>query len=83
MTVIANTAMFGFLTNRNMLVVIIIALRQRGKPMNDYGTEKKQCFDDYENGTLIMSDEKCEDCEHRYECRFMQKAMDEVTYGSD
>lgn len=56
---------------------------QRGEPMNDYGTEKKQCFDDYENGSLIMSDEKCKDCEHRYECRFMQKAMDEVVYGSD
>ena len=66
-----------------MLAVIIIVLRQREKQMDDYGTEKKQCFDDYENRSLIMSDEKCEDCEHRYECRFMQKAMDEVTYGSD
>lgn len=46
-------------------------------------TEKKQCFDDYKNGSLIMSDKKCGDCEHRYECRFMQKAMDEVVYGSD
>lgn len=44
--------------------------------MIDNETEKKQCFDDYENETLIMSDEKCEGCEHRYECRFMQKAMD-------
>ena len=51
--------------------------------MIDLGTEKKQCFDDYENGSLIMSDEKCGDCEHRYECRFMQRAMDEVVYGSD
>ena len=51
--------------------------------MIDYGVEKKQCFDDYENGTLTMSDEKCGDCEHRYECRFMQEAMDEVVYGSD
>ena len=51
--------------------------------MFDFGTEKKQCFDDYENGSLIMSDEKCGDCEHRYECRFMQKVMDEMVYGSD
>ena len=51
--------------------------------MLDFGTEKKQCFDDYENGSLIMSDEKCGDCEHRYECRFMHRAMNEVVYGSD
>lgn len=51
--------------------------------MLDYGTEKKQCFDDYENGTLIMSDGKCEDCEHRYECRFVKEAMDEVVYGCE
>lgn len=51
--------------------------------MIDCETEKQQCFDDYKNGSLIMSDEKCGDCEHRYECRFMQKVMDEVVYGSD
>lgn len=51
--------------------------------MIDCGTEKKQCFDDYENGSLVMSDDKCEDCEHKYECRFMHRAMDEVVYGSD
>jgi len=62
---------------------MVFATGQKGEPMDDFGTEKKQCFDDYENGSLIMSDKKCEDCEHRYECRFMQKAMDEVTYGSD
>lgn len=44
--------------------------------MLDFGTEKKQCFDEYENRTLIMSDEKCGDCEHLYECRF-----NEVVYG--
>ena len=58
-------------------------LWQKGKLMIDFGTEKKQCFDDYENGSLIMNDEKCGDCEHRYECRFMRSAMDEVFYGSD
>ena len=63
--------------------MIGIAQMQKGEPMNDFGTEKKQCFNDYENGSLVMSDEKCGDCEHRYECRFMQKAMDEVTYGCD
>lgn len=55
----------------------------KGQPMLDFGTEKKQCFDDYENGSLIISDDKCEDCEHKYECRFMQRAMNEVAYGSD
>jgi len=49
--------------------------------MLDFGTEKAQCFDDYENGSLVMSDEKCGDCEHKYTCRFMKKAMDEVVYG--
>lgn len=53
--------------------------------MFDYGTEKKKCFDEYENGTLIMSDDddKCGDCEHKYECRFMKEVMDEVVYGTD
>jgi len=51
--------------------------------MIDFDTEKKQCFDDYESGTLFMSDDKCADCEHKYECRFMKSAMDEVVYGSD
>lgn len=52
--------------------------------MIDFGTEKKQCFDDYENGSLIMSEkDKCNDCEHKYECRFLKAAMDEVVYGSD
>lgn len=50
--------------------------------MIDFGTEKKQCFDDYENRLLIM-DDKCDDCEHKYECRFLKAAMDEVVYGSD
>lgn len=49
----------------------------------DYETEKKQCFDDYECGNLIMSDEKCGDCEYKYTCRFMQMSMDEVIYGTD
>lgn len=49
--------------------------------MIDCGTEKAQCFDDYESGELIMSDEKCLDCEHRYTCRFMKRAIDEVVYG--
>lgn len=56
---------------------------QKGKPMIDFGTEKKQCFDDYENGLSIMIDEKCEDCEHKYECRFIQKIMNRVVYGTD
>jgi len=51
--------------------------------MIDCGTEKKHCFDDYENGNLIMSNDKCSDCEHYYECRFLHRAMNEVVYGSD
>lgn len=51
--------------------------------MNDFGTEKKQCFDDYENGNLVMTDDKCGDCEHKYTWRFMQMSIDEVIYGSD
>lgn len=50
--------------------------------MIDFGTEKKQCFDDYESKTLIMSDEKCGDCEHKYTCRFMKREMDDVVYGN-
>lgn len=49
--------------------------------MFDLCIEKKQCFDDYENGELIMSDEKCGDCEHKYTCRFMKQSMDDVVYG--
>lgn len=51
--------------------------------MIDFGTEKKQCFDNYENGSLIINDGKCENCEHKYECRFMFWAMNEVVYGTD
>lgn len=36
-----------------------------------------------ENGSLIMSDDKCGDCKYIYECRFMYSAMNEVVYGSD
>lgn len=49
--------------------------------MLDFGTEKKQCIDDYEDRKLVMSDDKCMDCEHRYECRFLHEAMNEVIYG--
>jgi hypothetical protein len=50
--------------------------------MIDLGTEKKKCFDDNEaDGSLYMSEEECKDCEHKYECRFMKMAMDEVVYG--
>lgn len=55
--------------------------RKGGRQVIDICIEKKQCFDDYENGELIMSDEKCGDCEHRYTCRFMKQAMDDVVYG--
>ena len=60
---------------------MIIAVEQKGEPMLDFKTEKKQCIDDYENGLLVMSDDRCGDCEHKYECRFMHEAMDEVVYG--
>lgn len=45
--------------------------------------EKEQCYKDYENHKLVMSDEKCGECEFLYTCRFMKSVMDEVVYGSD
>lgn len=45
--------------------------------------EKHECVKDWENYNLIMSEEKCGNCKHYYECRFMKQAMDEVVYGTD
>lgn len=43
--------------------------------------EKEHCMQDAENGRLIMSEEKCKECEFRYTCRFMSQAMDKVVNG--
>ena len=45
-------------------------------------TEKEECIKEAEERKLIMSEEKCGECEFRYDCRFMQAAMNEVVYGS-
>ena len=62
-------------------MISVVTASGKEQTMFDLCIEKKQCFDDYENGSLVMSDEKCGDCEHKYTCRFMKKAMDEVVYG--
>ena len=36
--------------------MISTADMRKGKLILDLGTEKKQCFDDYENESLIMND---------------------------
>ena len=33
--------------------------------------ERPECTEDYERKQLIMSDDKCEQCEYYYTCRFM------------
>ena len=44
--------------------------------------EKQECIDDFEQKKLIMN-EKCDKCENRYKCKFMQWAMDEIINGDD
>lgn len=43
--------------------------------------EKIQCQKDFENQKLVMSEDKCDSCEYKYECKFMQMAMSEVVEG--
>ena len=43
--------------------------------------EKQECAEQYENRTLIMSDEKCNECPYLYECRYMSAEMADVMYG--
>ena len=45
--------------------------------------EKEECYKDWENHELVISDEKCGNCEFKYLCRFMKQSMDEVVYGTD
>ena len=43
--------------------------------------EKTECTKDYQNRELVMSDEKCKECQYLYECRFMFQEMNAVIYG--
>ena len=45
---------------------------------------ERQCINEYENGTLIISSDKCENCEYRNDCRFIKEAveaMNDMVYG--
>lgn len=43
--------------------------------------EKPECTKDYEQKQLIMSDNKCKQCEYYYTCRFMMMEMEAVING--
>ena len=43
--------------------------------------EKPECIEDYERKQLVMSDNKCEQCECYYTCRFMMMEMEAVING--
>lgn len=43
---------------------------------------KQSCIDDYFDGHLNMTDEKCNDCEYRYSCSFMISAYNDVVEGT-
>ena len=45
--------------------------------------EKQECRNDYEEKKLVMSESKCSSCPFRYECKFMNIAMDEVLCGDE
>ena len=45
--------------------------------------ENQECLKEYEQKKHIHLDEKCNKCENRYKCKFMQWAMDEVLCGDD
>ena len=46
-------------------------------------TNREECEKKFAERKLVMSDEKCRECEYLYLCPFMAQAMDEVVYGSD
>lgn len=43
--------------------------------------EKPECVSEYEKEGIIMSEEKCKDCQYLYECRFMAAEMEDVVSG--
>lgn len=45
------------------------------------GMEKSECVSDYEKRNLVMTDDKCNNCQYLYECRFMVAEMEDVTFG--
>ena len=44
---------------------------------------KEECDKDFSEGKLIMSDDKCKECEHYYSCIYMLMAWNDVVYGDD
>lgn len=42
---------------------------------------KPECKTDFENRQLILSDEKCDNCEYEYECPYYLAELTDVTYG--
>lgn len=39
---------------------------------------KEECDKEYQEGKLIMSDDKCKECEHYYSCVYMLLALNGV-----
>ena len=40
--------------------------------------EKQECIDDFEQKKLVLSDEKCKNCECIEKCKFYGWAMDDM-----
>lgn len=43
---------------------------------------KQSCMDDYNNGHLDMTNEKCNECECRYSCFFLMMEYNDVVDGN-
>ena len=43
--------------------------------------EKQECKEAYENHNLIMCNEKCNNCQYLYECRYMIAEIDDILGG--
>lgn len=44
---------------------------------------KQECDEEYKEGKLIMSHDKCKECEHYYSCVYVMMEMYCVLYGED
>ena len=42
---------------------------------------KEECDKEFTEQKLVLSDEKCKQCEYLYLCPFMAQAMEEVVNG--
>ena len=53
----------------------------RSMMFDDVIIAKQKCIEDYERKQLIMSDNKCKQCEYYYRCRFIIMEMDAIING--